>query len=228
MKYILFSALFISTFTQAEVSFNRDIRPILSDNCFSCHGFDPETRKSGLRLDTEEGLKKDLGGYFTVVPGDPDDSELYLRLIDEHPRIVMPPPETHKKLTPEQIETIRTWIEQGAPYETHWSFNALQRPTLPDQPTQHSPIDAFIQARLQEEGFKPSPRADRYTLIRRVSFDLCGLPPTPKEIEQFINDPSPNAYSAMVERYLNSPRFGENRARYWLDGLEKMNQHTYG
>lgn len=217
MKFLLQLLLLSTLLAHAEISFNRDIRPILSDNCYSCHGFDPETRKAGLRLDTEEGLKKDLGGYFTVVPGDPDDSELYLRLIDKHPRIVMPPPETHKKLTAQQIQKIRRWIEQGAPYETHWAFTPIQRPSVPAQPTQPSPIDSFIQTRLQQEGLQPAPRADRYTLIRRVSLDLCGLPPTSQDIEQFINDPSPDAYHRMIERYLNSPRFGEHRARYWLD-----------
>lgn len=197
------------------LSFNRDIRPILSENCFACHGFDAKKREADLRLDTAEGATADLGGYQAIKPGDPAASEAWQRILSTDPDEVMPPPKSHKSLTAAQKDILKRWIEQGAPYERHWSLERPVRPAAPG-PDGH-PVDAFLEKRQAADRLAFLPEADRATLIRRVAFTLTGLPPTLAEIDAFENDASPTAYEAMVDRYLKSPRFGEEMARHWLD-----------
>src|SRR5262245_18667458 len=205
------------------VEFNRDVRPILADACFACHGFDAKSRKAKLRLDTPEGafaLRKDL---YPIKPGNLDESEVWKRITSAHADSVMPPPESNKTLTDAQKETIRLWIKQGAKYQKHWAFEAIARP--PVSAGAANPIDAFIRARLRAEGLKPTPEADRETLIRRVSFALAGVPPTVAEVDEFLADKALNAYERMVDRYLASPRFGEEMARHWLDVARFADTH---
>ncbi|MGE3806749.1 MAG: PSD1 and planctomycete cytochrome C domain-containing protein [Gemmataceae bacterium] len=212
-----------STPAEAEekVSFNRDIRPILADNCFRCHGPDARARTSGLRLDTREGaLEPRKRKPAAVLPGKADDSMLFQRIITADPKKVMPPPETDKHLTVKQRELIKRWIEQGAEYQGHWAFIKPERPALPavkNSAWVRNPIDRFVLARLEAEGLKPSAEADKITLIRRATLDLTGLPPTPAEVDAFLKDTAPDAYEKMVDRLLASKRFGEHMARYWLD-----------
>ena len=195
---------------KTEISFNRDIRPILSENCFSCHGMDPEHREADLRLDLPEAAYAGTDGEAAIVPGKPRDSLLWQRILAESPDEIMPPPDSHKKLTKDQKETLRKWIEQGANYQKHWAF---ERPVKPPG----DGIDHFVKKRLSHNGLTFSPEADGPTLIRRVSMTLTGLPPTIPEIDRFLADTSPGAYETMVDHYLASPRFGEEMARYWLD-----------
>jgi len=204
----------------SNVDFNRDIRPILSDNCFHCHGPDEKTRKAKLRLDTKDGILKDLGGYQAVKPGDVKGSEVWKRITTKKDDDVMPPPETHKTLKSEQVSLIKKWIEAGAPFAGHWAFQAPQKaelPTVKNAKWPHNGIDNFIADKLAEHKLVPSAEADKETLIRRVTFDLIGLPPTPKEVDEFLADKSPNAYEKLVDRLQASPRYGEHMARYWLD-----------
>jgi len=200
-----------------KLDFNRDIRPILSDNCFACHGFDAKKRKADLRLDTAEGATAINDGVQAIKPGDPDGSELIKRLLTKDPEEVMPPPESHKKLTQAQIDTLRRWIAEGAPYRKHWSFEPPVRPAVPAAAAGTSPVDAFLNAELSAQGLQPAPEADKARLLRRVTLDLTGLPPTPAEVDAFLADASPQAYDQVVERLLGSSRYGEHMARGWLD-----------
>jgi hypothetical protein len=198
----------------APVEFNRDIRPILAESCFACHGPDTARRKAGLRLDTEDGAKAAL------QPGKPGESELFLRLTHEDSKKRMPPASANKTLTPAQIALVKEWIEEGAKYQPHWSLIAPARTALPavkDARWGRNAIDRFLLARLDAEGLKPAPEADRRVLLRRLSFDLTGLPPTPEEVEAFLKDRSEKAYEAAVERLLKSRHHGERMAMYWLD-----------
>jgi hypothetical protein len=207
--------------------FNRDVRPILAARCFKCHGPDDAARKAKLRLDTHEGAEK--------VLGKPNESELILRITSGDENEVMPPPSVKAPLTDRQKEILKAWVAAGAPYAPHWSFVAPKRPAIPK--TQYAvanPIDAFIRAHLEQEGLKPSPEADRYTLIRRVYLDLIGIPPTPAEAAAFVEDKSPEAFEKVVEKLLASEHYGERWARRWLDlaryadtnGYEKDRQRS--
>lgn len=202
------------------VRFNRDVRPILSDNCFACHGFDSKNRKADLRLDTREGATANNDGVTAIVPGNIHKSALWKLINSTDADVVMPPPETHKKLSSEQKKTLRNWIEQGAPYEKHWSFVPLTVQELPkvkqvDWP--RHPLDHFILAKLELKKLKPSPEAEKETLIRRVTLDLTGLPPTLQEVDAFLAETSPNAYEKVVDRLLASSHYGERMAVDWLD-----------
>jgi hypothetical protein len=202
--------------TAPPVEFNRDIRPILSENCFYCHGPDKNQRKAKLRLD-DRAIALAKGA---IVPGKPDESELVSRIFSTVADEQMPPPETHKKLTPAQKATLKRWIAEGAEYQPHWAYITPKRPPLPavkDAGWVRDPIDAFILAGLEEKKVKPSPEADRRTLLRRLSFDLTGLPPTPEEVRAFVADRDPNAYEKQVDRLLASPHYGERMAVAWLD-----------
>ncbi|MEM1108580.1 MAG: PSD1 and planctomycete cytochrome C domain-containing protein [Planctomycetota bacterium] len=207
--------------TGDEISFNRDIKPILSDNCFACHGFDPETRESGLRLDVREAALAFRGGDgAAIVPGDHRASAIYNRITSDDPDKVMPPPEAHKKVSPEQADLLARWIDEGAEYEMHWAYVAPERPAVPEVrwgDWGRNTIDAFVLERLEAQGLSPSPDADPETLLRRVTRDLTGLPPTLDEIDTFLADPSEEAYAEAVERLLASPAFGERMAISWLD-----------
>jgi mono/diheme cytochrome c family protein len=197
--------------------FNRDIRPILSTNCFACHGFDAKQRKAGLRLDTAEGaFNTTESGVIAIKPGDPKSSEVWHRINSADRDEQMPPPKSHKTLTTSEKEAIRRWIEQGATYQKHWAFEPPVRPLVP-RVSAGNPIDAFILDRLRREGLTPSSPADRETLLRRVSFDLTGLPPALEEIDAFLRDNSPAAYEKQVDRLLASPQYGERMAAFWLD-----------
>lgn len=225
---MIFAALSASAqSSKGKVDFNRDVLPVLSENCFACHGFDANARKAGLRLDTPDGATAKLpSGNFAIVPGKPNESTLTLRVTTR----TMPPPNSGKKLTDAQIETLRRWVEQGAKYEQHWAFVPPQRPDIPTVRNKAwvlNPIDAFILARLEKEGRRPSPAADRVTLIRRLSLDLTGLPPTPAEVDAFLADKSPNAYEKVVDRLLASPRFGERMAVVWLDMARYADTHGF-
>jgi len=209
-----------------QIHFNQHIRPIFSDKCFSCHGFDAKHRKAGLRLDLAEGAYADNDGFRAIVPGDLKKSEAWLRILSTDEEEMMPPPESHKKLSAEEREVIKKWIEQGAVYQKHWSFEApVKAPVPPAKPGTRNEIDQFIAKRLVAEGLSPAPEADKPTLIRRVAFAVTGLPPTTAETDAFLADPSPNAYDAMVDRYLASPRFGEEMARHWLDIARYADTH---
>ena len=216
---------------KGTVDFDRDIRPILSDKCFACHGPDDKERKARLRLDRKEDAFKPLqSGGFVIVPGRPEKSELITRLTSKDEDEVMPPPKSGKKLTPAQIDLLRRWVAEGAKWQGHWSFVKPERPPLPAVKSKTWPrneIDYFILARQEKEGLKPSPEADQTTLIRRATFDLNGLPPTPQEVDAFLADKNPDAWDKLVDRLLNSPRYGEHEARYWLDAARYADSHGY-
>jgi hypothetical protein len=203
------------------VQFNRDVRPILAQRCFKCHGTDDTGRKGRLRLDVrEDALTGGRSGKAAIVPGRPDDSEVVRRILADSKNKVMPPPATGVTLTDLEKNKLRDWIAAGAKYEMHWAFVAPRLPALPtvkDAAWPKNPIDHFILARLEQEGLRPAPPADRYTLVRRVYFDLIGLPPTPDEADAFVNDRHPRAYERLVDRLLASPHYGERWARRWLD-----------
>jgi len=201
------------------VRFNRDIRPIMSDTCFHCHGFDPKSRKGGLRLDLrEEALKTGKSGEIAIVPGKPEQSEIIKRIFSTDAEEVMPEKESHKTLTAAQKELFRRWVAQGAVYEPHWAYKPLEVPVVPALPAGgKNPIDAFIGAKLAEKKVTPSAEATKERLLRRVSLDLTGLPPTPAETATFLADKSPDAYEQQVDRLLASPHFGERMAIWWLD-----------
>jgi len=206
----------------AEPDFQREIRPILSNNCFRCHGPDENERKggkNGLRLDIPEGAAEDLGGYQALVPGKPEDSEIIKRLVSTDRDEMMPPPKTGKKLSGHEIDLLRQWIKSGGEYRRHWSYEPVRRPAVPAVSglTIRNPIDAFIFDRLQREGLQPQPEADRFTLARRAALDLTGLPPTVAEVDALAGDPSPDAYERYVDRLLAKPAYGEHWARMWLD-----------
>ncbi len=202
------------------VSFVRDVRPILARACFACHGPDDSHREAELRLDTREGATAAHDGRRAVVPSNVAESALVTRILSDDATQKMPPPDSGKSLTAEQVETLKRWIAEGAAWGTHWSFEKPARPMLPEVKEAtwaKVDLDRFVLARLEREGLKPSPEADRHTLARRVAFDLTGLPPDSKLVAKFVRDPSPNAYETLVDELLKSPAFGERWARMWLD-----------
>jgi Protein of unknown function (DUF1553)/Protein of unknown function (DUF1549)/Planctomycete cytochrome C len=198
------------------VDFNRDIRPILSETCYQCHGPDANRRKADLRLDSRDGLFRAADGSTIVVPGKPEESELWLRIASDDPETRMPPPKAGKPMPAAQVALIRRWIEQGAVWKGHWSFIPAARPALPTADAAGA-IDRFLRARLAAFGLEPSPEADRPTLIRRLSLDLTGLPPRPEEVDTFLRDDRADAYERLVDRLLASPHYGERMAVFWLD-----------
>ena len=223
---------------KVPIDFNRDIRPLLSDACFACHGPSEAARESELRLDTRAGTFVDLGGYQAVVPGKPQKSALYRRLVTEDEDELMPPKESDKSLNEKQIELIRRWIEGGAEYQEHWAFEPPRKSAVPAIPTPsdqtddstianwpNNEIDRFILARLRQQGITPQHEAARATLLRRVTFDLTGLPPTIKELDDFLNDDSERAYEKAVDRLLDSRHYGEHMARFWLDAARYGDTH---
>ncbi|HVN06971.1 MAG TPA: DUF1549 domain-containing protein, partial [Bryobacteraceae bacterium] len=212
------------------VDFDREVRPILSDNCFACHGPDEKHRMAGLRLDIKEGIFADRGGHPVIVPGNAAGSRLYQRISAADKQHRMPPPYSERSLTQAQIDLIRKWIDQGAKWEMHWAYVPPKRPDLPavhNTAWPRNPIDNFILARLEREGLHPSPEADRATLLRRVTLDLTGLPPTPAELDAFLADHSTDAYEKVVDRLLHSPHYGERMAMQWLDLARYADTHGY-
>jgi hypothetical protein len=219
--------VYAQTSKEKAVDFNREIRPILSDNCFTCHGPDEKQRMAGLRFDTKEGAFARAG---VIVAGDSANSKLYQRISAKDADRLMPPLYSGHKLTDRQIESLRRWIDEGAKWETHWAYIAPQNPTIPlvkNSAWPRNPIDKFIQARLEKEGLQPSAEADKATLLRRVSFDLTGLPPSLEELEAFLADHSPDAYEKCVDRLLASKHFGERMAMQWLDLARYADTHGY-
>ena len=215
----------------SKIDFNRDIRAILSDNCFACHGPDDKERKAKLRFDDKiEALKPAKSGDHAIVPGNVAKSTLVARIESKDPDEVMPPPKTGKKLTAQQIDLLKRWIQEGAKFEGHWAFVKPEPPALPpvkNTKWSRNDIDRFILARLEKDGIKPSSEADKATLIRRVTLDLTGLPPTLEEVDAFLGDKSKDAYERVVDRLLKSPRYGEHMARYWLDAARYADSHGY-
>jgi hypothetical protein len=227
----LAAALLLSEGTRGEngVEFNRDIRPILSDACFHCHGNDPRSRQAELRLDDPQSAFSELpSGSRAIVPGRSEASELIARIMSADADVRMPPADSGKHLSESQIKLLKRWIDEGAKFQKHWSFEPIGRPPLPhvrnvDWP--RNPLDYFILARQESEGLGPSPEASRATLIRRVTLDLTGLPPTPAELDAFVADQSSDAYEKLVDRLLASPRYGEHKAHYWLDAIRYSDTH---
>lgn len=209
----------------SSIRYNRDVRPILAKNCFACHGFDEKKREADLRLDTRDGATADLGGHQAIVPGQPELSEVWQRITSRDVDTVMPPPDSHKSLTARDKQLIREWIEQGAVYERHWSFIGPEKPAIPAISGVQNEIDAFLQSRLASEGLSPAAVADKEMLIRRVTLDLTGLPPTPEEVEAFVQDKSPDAYERLVEQLQQRVSYGEHMARYWLDLARYADTH---
>jgi hypothetical protein len=211
--------------------YNRDIRPILSDNCFGCHGPDDHDRKAGLRLDVPQpDTPPTDSGLAAIVQGKPEESELVARIFSDDPDLVMPPPESNKTLSATQKDSLRRWIAAGAAYEPHWAYLAPVRPPVPEVKHATWPrndLDRFVLARLEQDGLAPADEAARSTLIRRVSLDLTGLPPTRAEAEAFLADPSPDAYEKLVDRLLASPHYGERMAVDWLDAARYADTNGY-
>ncbi len=231
-KYVVMVLFVIGVFfafeqrshTQSKIEFNRDIRPILSDKCFACHGPDAPAKKIKLRLDSE------AAALAAIVPGQPAQSKLIKRITHQDEALRMPPADAGRTLTEREKELLTEWIRQGAKWETHWAFIPPTRPALPTVKKQawvKNPIDTFVLARLEKEGLQPAPEADRATLLRRISFDLTGLPPTLPELDDFLNDTAPNAYEKVVDRLLNSPRYGERMAFKWLDAARYADTNGY-
>jgi hypothetical protein len=226
MLALLFAAgVAVARAADRPLEYNRDVRPILIDACISCHGPDSASRQAELRLDRRD----DALDMAAIVPGDPDSSEMIRRILSEDESEVMPPPETKKRLTAEQKETLVRWIQEGAEYQAHWSLIAPARPTPPSSTANaewvRNPIDAFILAKLESAGLAPAAEADRRTLARRAALDLTGLPPTPEQVEEFLADQSADAYEKYVDRLLASPKWGEHRGRYWLDAARYGDTH---
>lgn len=208
------------------IEFNRDVKPILSDKCFACHGVDAKNKGIPLRLDLEAEAKKDLGGRRAIAPGSPESSEIIKRITTESKARKMPPLATGHSVSAAEREVLTQWIRDGAPWQKHWSFITPTRPTLPDIAATN-PIDRFIRERLTREGLTPSSEATRDRLIRRVTLDLTGLPPTPAEVDAFLADKSPDAYDKLVDRLLSSPRYGERMAMRWLDNARYADSNGY-
>jgi len=214
----------------AAVLYDRDVRPILSDQCFRCHGFDDESRQAELRLDVADSAYLDRGGHAALVPGNVEASEVWRRINSTDEAEAMPPPETNRTLSEGQKEILRTWIEQGAKYSQHWSFVPPVKGELPkvaDEAWPRHEIDRFVLAQLDAEEMRPSPEADPHTLIRRVTLDLTGLPPSAEEVAEFVADESPDAYEKFVDRLLADPRFGERMALDWLDAARYADTNGY-
>ena len=226
---VLVCALLYAGRGWAEVDFDRDVRPILSDNCFKCHGPDEATRQADLRLDVRDGVFARAAGDAPIVPGDPEASDLYRRIIATDPEDRMPPPNSGLQLSPAQKDIIRRWIESGAPWQRHWAFEPVNRPAPPPESTGWSfnALDRFVHARLEAAGLAPSPEADRETLLRRVTLDLTGFPPTPRELDAYLADASDDAYARVVDRLLQSPRHGERMAIRWLDAARYADTNGY-
>lgn len=224
-QFRAFLFLLFAVALQAAVDFNREVRPVLSENCFQCHGPDDKHRMAGVRLDTKEGAFAETKRGTLIVPGNPDKSLILQRITHAEPARRMPPPTADRKLTDKQIATLRQWIAEGATWHTHWAFTPLVRVQPPSATA--NPIDAFVDARLEKEGLKPAPEADRRTLLRRVSLDLTGLPPGPEELEAFVKDKSADAYEKQVDRLLASPHYGERMAMEWLDVARYADTHGY-
>ena len=216
LVFVIFGCANAFAASQSEIQYNRDIRPILSENCFRCHGVDKNARKAKLRLDDPAVAVEKKA----IVPGKPEESELVTRIFSDDPDEMMPPPESNKKLTQQQKELLKHWIAGGAEYQPHWAYILPKRAEIPHVNNPEwvwTPIDAFILAKLEAQGLKPVKPASKITLIRRASLDLTGLPPTPTEVDDFVRDKSHKSFEKVVDRLLACPHYGERWGRYWLD-----------
>jgi Protein of unknown function (DUF1553)/Protein of unknown function (DUF1549)/Planctomycete cytochrome C len=231
LSLVLFAApSSYSALADSRIDFDREIRPILSEFCYACHGPDAKARKADLRLDRKEDAFRDRSGSAVIVPGKVDQSELIARMTSDNPDEMMPPPKIKKRPGAAQIEQLRRWIAEGAKWEGHWSYSMpsnIPAPPVRDDRWTRNLIDRFVLARLERERLSPAPEADRATLIRRVSLDLIGLPPTPAEVEAFENDKGPDAYERLVDRLLASGHYGERQARPWLDQARYADTNGY-
>ena len=215
----------------AKLDFRRDVLPVLSARCFHCHGPDEEAREAKLRLDVREDAIKDRDGIQAIVPGDVKKSEVIVRITTDDEEEAMPPKKHDKPLTPGEVEILKQWVASGADYEQHWSFVKPKRVSLPALAAGQkgrNAIDHFIAHELVRQGLPQSPEAERFTLLRRVSLDLTGLPPTPADLDAFVNDKAPDAYERAVDRLLASPAYGEKWARMWLDLARFADSSGYG
>lgn len=224
--FLYLAAAIVSASPAADDSilYNRDVRPILAEACFKCHGPDSASRQAGLRMDQREAAID----AHAIVPGKPDESEAIRRLFSTDAEEVMPPGDQQRQLTPAEKELLKRWVAAGAAYQPHWSYIPPARPPLPavkNAAWVRNPIDAFILAKLEENGLEPAAEADRRTLARRLSLDLTGLPPAPEVVEAFVNDASPDAYEKLADQLLKSERWGEHRGRYWLDAARYADTH---
>lgn len=221
----------VGTAADTRIEFNRDVRPILAEHCLNCHGFDEKTRKGGLRLDVrEDALRGGKSGKAAINPAQPNGSELIQRIRTQDPDDQMPPPEAGNPLTTAQIQILEKWVTQGGDYQPHWAFIPPERPAMPEVQQAgwvRSPLDAFVLARIEKEGWTPAPEADRASLIRRASLDLTGLPPSLGDIDAFLSDPDPDAYEKVVDRLLASARYGERMAVDWMDAARYADTHGY-
>jgi hypothetical protein len=216
--------------SETPVDYDRDVRPILSEHCFACHGPDEAARKADLRLDQKADALADRDDGAAVVPGDPESSNLVFRVEVDDSVLRMPPAKFKKPLTREQKDTLRQWVAQGAEWSKHWAFSPPKRPEVPGTSNPgwvRTPVDAFILGRLDREHLRPSPEASRETLIRRLSLDLIGLPPSIEEVDAFLADTGPGAYDRLVERLLASPHYGERWGRLWLDAARYADSDGY-
>ncbi len=215
------ACLLVGEIGAAEVRFNEDVRPILAEHCLHCHGPDEAERQGDLRLDLESAAKA-----VAIVPGAPDQSLLIERLITDDADLRMPPAETGKPLSPAQVETLRQWISEGAKYQGHWAFEPIRKPEVPSvQGDALTEIDRFVVSQLEARGLRLSPAVSRPQLIRRASLDLIGLPPTWEEVLAFVSDPDPDAFARVIDRLLESPRYGERWGRHWLDIVRYADTH---
>ena len=217
-----------------KISYNFDIRPIFSDKCFKCHGPDANKRQAHLRLDIADSAYAALTetkGAFAIIPGNPDASELYKRVATDDTSFIMPPPDAHVgTLTPREVELIKRWIKQGAPYETHWAFSPPRKPAIPevkDKQWVKNEIDNFTLAKMEEAGLDPNEEADKERLLKRAALDITGLPPTVEQMDQFMNDATPQAYEKMIDRLLQTPQYGEKMAVHWLDVARYADSYGY-
>jgi hypothetical protein len=218
----------VGLLADSNLSFSADIRPLISKYCVSCHGPDQAKRKADLRLDVPEGAYSDLGGYAAIVPGKPEESEFFLRMITEDEDDLMPPTDAKNPIPTDEIERLKQWISEGAPFEDHWAFSAPVRKTIPETSNQDwnaHPIDAFLFQKLAKEGLNPQPEASKETLLRRAFLTLTGLPPSPSDTQLFLQDTTEDAYEKLVDRLLKSKKYGEHRSRYWLDAARYGDTH---
>ncbi|MEK6237569.1 MAG: DUF1549 domain-containing protein, partial [Planctomycetales bacterium] len=222
-------AIAVSAVAAEEVDFNRDVRPILSENCYHCHGPDAKTREADLRLDTRQGLFAPRDDVRVVVPGKADHSELWLRLVSSDDDERMPPPDSKLTLTEAERGVLKKWIESGAPWSGHWSFERIAKPPVPETTTAwpRNEIDRFVLARLKKEKQSPSPPAIKERWLRRVTLDLTGLPPTLEELDAFLADASRGAHEKVADRLLASPAYGERMAWDWLDAARYADSNGF-
>jgi hypothetical protein len=228
LMFVVIPQMSSASAASEKLSYNRDVRPILADKCFHCHGPDAKTRKADLRLDMEEGSRvaaSDGVSGYVIQPGKPDESLLIDRIRSTDESTIMPPPESKKPLTPAQVEILTRWVSEGAEYQKHWSFEPVRDVTPPNAGPSAHPVDQFLNAEISRKGLSPQPEASRETMIRRVAFTLTGLPPRPEEVEAYLSDRASGAYERMVDRYLKSPQYGEEMAKHWLDVARYADTH---